>query len=142
MNTKLVLSGALIMGACTLIAFTQVYNFYGLMAIRFMTGFFQVFQSIYFPVWADTFGGTEKQKTMWLTVLILCGPVGVLLGYIVAAAYISNTDWRWAFYTQVAIMIPVIFAILIVPLKYMDLEKEAKKKIRPISAETAAEDLE
>jgi hypothetical protein len=40
-------------------------------------------------------------------------------------------------------MIPVIFAILIVPLKYMDLEKEAdKKKIRPISAETAAEDLE
>ena len=80
---------------------------------------------------------------MWLTVLILCGPVGVLLGYIVAAAFISNTDWRWAFYTQVAIMIPVIFAILIVPLKYMDLEKEAdKKKIRPISAETAAEDLE
>ena len=40
-------------------------------------------------------------------------------------------------------MVPVILAILIVPLKYFDLEKEAdKKKIRPISAETAAEDLE
>jgi len=39
-----------------LIAFTQVHNFYALVAIRFMTGIFQVFQSIYFPVWADKFG--------------------------------------------------------------------------------------
>ena len=88
MNTKLVLSGILILGAGTLIAFTQVYNFYGLMAIRCMTGFFQVFKSVYFPVWADTFGGTEKLKTMMLTIFIVCGPVGVLLGYIVAAAFI------------------------------------------------------
>jgi len=97
-DTKLVLVGALVMWTGTLIAFTQVYNFYGLMAIRFMTGFFQVFQSIYFPVWADKFGETEKQKTMWLTIFILCGPVGVLLGYIVAAACISHAGWRWAFY--------------------------------------------
>jgi len=80
---------------------------------------------------------------MWLTIFILCGPVGVLLGYIVAAAFISYTDWRWAFYLQVGVMVIVIIAMLIVPSKYLDLEKQTEKnKIRLSTSETAAEDLE
>lgn len=75
---------------------------------------------------------------MWLTILLSCGPVGVLLGYIVAAAFISNGhDWRWAFYLQAAVVVPIVLSMLIVPLRYMDLEKDSNKKIRPISAETA-----
>lgn len=36
-------------------------------AARLISGFFQVFLIIYFPVWVDTFGG--KHKTQWLSYL-------------------------------------------------------------------------
>jgi hypothetical protein len=65
------------------------------MICRFMTGFTQVFPAIYYPVWADTFGATDKQKTIWLTVLLICGPIGVLLGYIMSAWFISHFTWRY-----------------------------------------------
>ena len=77
---------------------------------------------------------------MWLTILILCGPIGVLIGYIAAASIISHTDWRWAFYVQCFGIGPVIIAMLIMPLKYMDLVGEDSKKIRPVSPETADEE--
>jgi len=84
--------------AC-LVAFTLTNNFYGLMVIRLLTGFFQVFQATYYSVWADKYGSSDKEKTMWMTVLIVCSPIGVLAGYILAATFIENTDWRWVFWT-------------------------------------------
>jgi hypothetical protein len=70
-----------------------------LLADRFMTGFFQVFISIYFPVWADTFGSTDRQKTMWLTGLLACSPIGVLLGYTLCASLVSyGISWRYSLY--------------------------------------------
>ena len=74
-------------------------NFYLLMISRFLTGFFQVFVSIYFPVWADSFGGSDKVKTMWLTLLLLASPIGVLMGYTLCATLISyGINWRYSFY--------------------------------------------
>ena len=54
--------------------------------------------TIYFPVWADAFAANDKQKTCWMTVLLLCTPIGVLLGYVLTAYSIQAANWRWAFY--------------------------------------------
>lgn len=75
--------------AVSLIMFTQTSDFNFLIFCRFLTGFFQVFVSIFYPVWADTFGTNEKVKTMWLTLLLLCGPIGTLLGYLLGGAIVN-----------------------------------------------------
>lgn len=97
-NTKIILCLTLLCNAGSLFLFTQTSNFYLLFASRFMTGFFQVFPCIYYPVWADTFGTNEKQKQLFLNFLLLCGPIGVLLGYMMAAWFITHFNWRYAFY--------------------------------------------
>jgi MFS family permease len=98
-------------------------NFYFLLFDRFFTGFFQVFISIYFPVWADHFGSTEKQKSLWLTGLIAGSPIGVLLGYTITASLVQNgLSWRWALYAQALGFIPTVFAIVLTPYRYFDLQ--------------------
>lgn len=125
----MVLCSVLALEAVSLILFCYSTSFYILLFMRFLTGFFQVFISIYFPVWADTFGGNDKQKTMWLTGLLLCSPVGVLLGYTLCASLVSyGIDWRYSLYIQAFCFIPTILAILVTPLKYFDLEKAIELK--------------
>ena len=46
---------------------------------RLISGFFQVFLVVYYPVWVDYFG--ENKKTQWLTYLQIGVPFGVFLGY-------------------------------------------------------------
>lgn len=60
---------------------------------RFFTGFFQVFVTIYFPVWSDTFAVTERQKTVWLTILLMASPLGVLAGYLLTAYALAYYKW-------------------------------------------------
>ena len=108
------------MNALTLIAFTRADNFYALLFCRFATGFMQVFQTVYFPVWSDSFGSTEKQKTMWLTLLLLCAPIGVLIGYLLGAWMIGQAGWRYAFYVQAVLYIPAIIIFFFTPVSYLD----------------------
>ena len=54
-------------------------NKFCLIFSRFISGFFQVFLVVYYPVWVDCFAGTKK--TMWLTFLQVGVPLGVFLGY-------------------------------------------------------------
>ena len=81
-NTKYVLMIVMILNGFSQLLFVMTKEYYVLMASRFMTGFFQVFISIYFPVWSDMFGATDKQKQVWLTVLLISSTLGVLFGYI------------------------------------------------------------
>lgn len=59
-NTRMVLLSVLCMEAVSLVLFCYSRNFYFLLCDRFFTGFCQVFISIYFPVWADHFGSSDK----------------------------------------------------------------------------------
>lgn len=123
LNTRMVLLGVLCLEAFSLCIFCYSTNFYFLLFDRFCTGFFQVFISIYFPVWADHFGTTEKQKSLWLTGLIAGSPIGVLLGYTITASLVQNGySWRWALYTQSLGFVPVVLAIMLTPYRYFDLQ--------------------
>lgn len=98
-------------------------NFYLLLSSRFLTGFFQVFQTIYFPVWSDRFGKDDKQKTIFLTCYFLTAPMGVLFGYIISAWFISTVGWRYSFLLQSVCFMPIVIAILLTPARYLTLNK-------------------
>ena len=54
---------------------------------RLLTGAFQVFLLVYYPVWIDKFGGNKK--TAWLTLLQVCVPLGIFAGYGMTAVVIT-----------------------------------------------------
>lgn len=64
---------------------------------------------------------------MWLTILLLCGPIGTLLGYLLGGALVNRgIDWRYTFYIQTICLIPVIISIILTPLRYLDLENGSR----------------
>jgi len=96
--TKMTLAFTLLMNSFSLIMFGFTDNFYFSFFMRFWVGFFQVFQCIYMPVWADNFAA-EKQKAAWLTFLILASVLGIVLGFSLTSLMVEVLTWRWSFYT-------------------------------------------
>jgi len=70
--------------------FTQTTDYTLLLFSRFLTGSCQVFVSVYYPVWADTFGADSKQKSIWLTILMLAAVIGVVIGYMLTTWCINS----------------------------------------------------
>lgn len=87
-NTKFLLCFVLLMNAVALFAFTVSQAYWLQATTRFCTGFFQVFISIYYPVWADKFGHHKKRKTTWMSILLFSSTIGVLIGYVVTSIVI------------------------------------------------------
>lgn len=104
-------------------------EYYFLLASRFLTGFFQVFISIYWPVWTDAFADTEKRKATWMSAFLVSSPIGVLVGYVLTTQLIINYTWKYAFYVQAIAVIPAILLVLVMPTKYFSLKKNATKAI-------------
>ena len=90
--------------------------------------------SIYYPVWADCYGGSEKQKATWMSVLLFSSSFGVLVGYIVTAEVVQVVTWQWAFYIQILVTVPLCLIIALTPLKYLDLNHEAHPQ-EPVAAQ-------
>lgn len=79
------------------------------------------------PVWADAFGN-DQQKSQWLTYQLISSPLGVIMGYGMAAGLQDNIGWRWAFYIQSIFLLPSMIGLLFTPTKYFDLEEADKNK--------------
>jgi len=98
-NIKMILGGSLLMNGIMLIAFTIGTNFLVHLIIRFITGMFQVFVTIFTPVWADCLG-SSKLKAIWISILLIASPCGVFLGFTITTIFDSydNWGWEWSFY--------------------------------------------
>ena len=83
-NIKWILATSLTVNAAMLFAFTITTSFAFNFFVRFFTGVAQVFITIFTPVWADAFG-SEKLKSLWITVLLICSPLGVFLGFTITS---------------------------------------------------------
>lgn len=59
------------------------------MTSRFLTGCFQVFMLVYFPVWIDKFGG--DRATTWITLLQVGVPLGIFAGYGMTSVIVGST---------------------------------------------------
>ena len=77
------------------------------------------------PVWADTFA-REKQKSAWLTFLILASPVGVVSGFTLTSVMTAYLNWHWSFYIQAAGIVPCALAFAVLPSKYLDIEETVR----------------
>lgn len=117
---KPALTLSLLMNSVSLYAFTISTNFLISSVLRAMIGFFQVFVCIFYPVWADAFGN-EKQKSIWLTILLLASPLGVVLGYTLTFYMQKYLTWEWSFYIQAIAILPCVGCFMITPSKYINI---------------------
>lgn len=87
----------LLLNMLTLLFFTFYDTYWSLLLCRGLTGLFQEFICIYFPVWVDTMA-SEKNNSSWMSIILIGATLGNISGYIVAALVQDNVGWRWAFY--------------------------------------------
>ena len=73
-------------------AFSQG-NFWVMAFCRYFTGLFQVFISIYAPIWSDTYA-PEESKARWITLIMVATPGGMVTGYLLTAIILS-VGWTW-----------------------------------------------
>ena len=124
-NPKVVLATVMALNALSQLAFTTTKEYYYLISSRFLTGFFQVFISIYWPVWTDVHAQSEKRKATWMSAFLAASPIGVLFGYVLTTQLIINYTWKYAFYVQAVAVAPAILLIIFVPTKYFSLKKRS-----------------
>ena len=86
-NSKLLTIIALGLLECTLILFILSDQKWAGYVSRFLTGVCQVFLLVYYPVWIDKFG--LHLKTTWLSLLLICVPLGIFAGYGLTAVIIN-----------------------------------------------------
>ena len=88
-NRKFLLNLSFLINSICLLSFTYFENIPFLFLNRIITGMFQSFINIYLPVWANAFGEKNK-RTMMIAEIQLMSPIGIFLGYLIAAIFINN----------------------------------------------------
>jgi predicted MFS family arabinose efflux permease len=78
-NSKLLTVMALVALEISLLLFVLSDKKWAAYVSRFLTGVCQVFLLVYYPIWIDKFGSSKK--TLWLTLLQICVPIGIFAGY-------------------------------------------------------------
>lgn len=127
LNTKCVLIGAVVMQMASLSVFMVSSNYTYLACGRFLSGLFQVFVQILAPVWVDVYGPNEH-KTKWLTILIGAGPLGMVAGYILAAAVVTFWDWKWAFGLKIIILGALVCILMLLSSSSIDVSKRQQSE--------------
>lgn len=129
---KPVLVVANLCNGISLIAFALSRNYTASVLIRTATGFFQLFVTIYGPVWADAFA-PERTKTIWLSILLLCAPLGIFLGFSITSAFEAHNSWQWSFISQAILAMLSAVGLFFIPLNYLDANQATAFKEECIS---------
>lgn len=87
-NSKWLTVAALVLLEISLLLFVFIVSKPAAYATRFVTGVCQVFLLVYYPIWIDKYG--KNRKTLWLTLLQICVPIGIFMGYGMTAVIIST----------------------------------------------------
>ena len=126
-SPKIIITVSLLLYAASLFVFTLPGGFATLAVSRTFVGFFQVFMTIYFPVWVDLYGKPPAQRTLWMTLLQVCVPLGIVIGYGAAALLTLTLGWKYVFYGQAVLLIPPAIFFAAMPDYYL---KTSKAKLR------------
>jgi len=143
---KIVLLACIVLQSVSILGFAFSNGIYEVMALsRFFTGVFQVFISIFAPIWCDTYAPDDK-KTTWITSLMVATPGGIVTGYLLTAVIISTGGpWEISFFLQVFFLIPIAIYIVSIDHQYLSLviqenpveeqeTEEQKNKISKLNA--------
>lgn len=98
-SAKVILLACIVLQSVVIVGFALSDGNFAIMATsRFFTGVFQVFVSIFAPIWCDTYAPEDK-KTTWITSLMVATPGGMVTGYLLTAVIISaGGAWEISFY--------------------------------------------
>ena len=116
----------LLLNMLTLLFFTFYNDYWSLLLFRGLTGLFQEFICVYFPVWVDTMA-SEQTNSSWMSIILIGATLGNICGYIIAALVQDNIGWRWAFYIQSILLTLNIFCYLTIPSPIVNLRKTTPK---------------
>lgn len=106
-NSKILTLGALIALEVSLLLFILSNSKTLAYFCRFLTGVCQVFLLVYYPIWIDKFG--YGKKTLWLTLLQICVPVGIFAGYGMTSLVI-NLGASVIYIFMIIVQIVILFA--------------------------------
>lgn len=119
---KTILTSAFVGNALGFFGFILTNNFYLMGFGRLVSGFCQIFLTIYIPVYVDCFG-TAKLKPFMMSLILLAAPLGVVFGYGGTGWIIgSGLGWRAAFATLGMISLVSALLLFFVPERYLDIE--------------------
>ena len=86
---KVVLIMCILLQAVVILGFAfSNGNFWVMATCRYFTGCFQVFISIFAPIWSDTYA-PEERKARWITLITVATPAGMVTGYLLTAIILS-----------------------------------------------------
>ena len=114
-NRQFVLVLTLFFKAVTLSICYLTQNFWAILVGRSISGFSQVFYTIYLPVWCDQYG-SKKARTMMVTIVQVGNPLGIVFGFGICTLLSSN--WKASFAIEAGVLCLLGIIILIFPKKY------------------------
>ena len=126
-SPKIILNVSLLLNGASLFVFTLPGGFATLAVSRTFVGIFQVFMTIYFPVWVDLYGKPPKQRTLWMTLLQVCVPLGIVIGYGAAGFLALTVGWKYVFYGQAVLLVPPALIFGSIPSCYL---KASRSQLR------------
>jgi MFS family permease len=121
------------MNAVGALMFTWVVKYYALAMARLISGFGTTLFCIYHPLFVETF--LKKNKSIWLPVLTLCGPLGTTIGYAVTGGLLSvgETDdkgtfkpyfnWNTPFYALFLACCATFVLIMFIPSNIINIDE-------------------
>lgn len=119
-STKYVLICVLTLNALMQSMFIITKNFPILLVARILSGSFQVFVTIYWPVWVDAFSASETQKGVWMTLVLLASVFAYVVGYGLVLVADAIGSWKIAFYFMIVLVVPFLIWIAAIPINYLD----------------------
>jgi MFS family permease len=112
---KTILSVSFLGNGVGLLLFIAKDSFYSMCLSRFISGFFQIFMTIYIPLYVDCFG-SRRSKPIMFSLILLAAPLGIVIGYGCTGVLIGNgISWRYSFLFQGATMAFSAIIVLFVP---------------------------
>ena len=104
---------------CGLFTFAYCTNYDLQCFARFCSGFCQIFNLIYLPVWINTIGDSQN-ISYYMSFFILSTPLGVIIGYILTAVVINESTWQWSFYIMSMNMVLLSIGMMLFSENYID----------------------
>ena len=72
-------------------------------------------------MFVDAFGTSSGSKSIWMSMMLLCSPLGVTIGYEMAAVAMMYSDWQHVFIIQSCLSLACFFTIIFIPPKYIEI---------------------
>ena len=127
---------SLMINGTSLWLLTMKSNLYLMCISRLITGFSQIFITIYVPVFLDAYS-TPKSKSFMLSWILVMPPIGVVVGYAMTTCIILNDGlweypsghyWFQSFRLQSFISLGFAAITMFIPRKYINITECVKLK--------------